>query len=50
MKLTQGKINELLSESACEHNTRKTVKAKTNPVLNKLNPALLRVVVPLMEL
>ena len=41
MKVTQSKINELLSESGCEHN-RNEEKRKTNLVPNKPQPSRLQ--------
>jgi nitrogenase molybdenum-cofactor synthesis protein NifE len=38
MKLTQGKINELLSESACEHNHQKDGKGKNKACTQQAQP------------
>ncbi len=38
MKLTQGKINELLSESACEHNHKKEGKGKNKSCTQVAQP------------
>ncbi len=38
MKLTQGKINELLSESACEHNHKKEGKGKNKSCTQQAQP------------
>ncbi len=38
MKLTQGKINELLSESACEHNHKKDGKGKNKSCTQQAQP------------
>lgn len=38
MKLTQGKINELLSESACEHNHKKDGKGKNKACTQQAQP------------
>jgi nitrogenase molybdenum-cofactor synthesis protein NifE len=38
MKLTQGKINELLSESACEHNHKKEGKGKSKSCTQVAQP------------
>ncbi|MBD2459890.1 nitrogenase iron-molybdenum cofactor biosynthesis protein NifE [Oscillatoria sp. FACHB-1407] len=38
MKLTQGKINELLSESACEHNHKKDSKGKNKSCTQQAQP------------
>jgi nitrogenase molybdenum-cofactor synthesis protein NifE len=38
MKLTQGKINELLSESACEHNHKKDGKGKNKSCTQVAQP------------
>jgi nitrogenase molybdenum-cofactor synthesis protein NifE len=38
MKLTQGKINELLSESACEHNHKKDGKGKNKACTQVAQP------------
>lgn len=38
MKLTQGKINELLSESACEHNHKKESKGKNKSCTQVAQP------------
>ena len=38
MKLTQGKINELLSESACEHNHKKEGKSKNKSCTQVAQP------------
>nr|AAC35194.1 NifE [Rippkaea orientalis PCC 8801] len=39
MKLTKGKINELLTQPGCEHNHNKEGQGKTNLVPNRLNLA-----------
>jgi nitrogenase molybdenum-cofactor synthesis protein NifE len=38
MKLTQGKINELLNESACEHNHKKDGKGKNKSCTQQAQP------------
>lgn len=38
MKMTQGKINELLSESACEHNHKKDGKGKNKSCTQQAQP------------
>ncbi|HEY9620346.1 MAG TPA: nitrogenase iron-molybdenum cofactor biosynthesis protein NifE [Crinalium sp.] len=38
MKITQGKINELLSESACEHNHKKEGKGKNKSCTQQAQP------------
>jgi nitrogenase molybdenum-cofactor synthesis protein NifE len=38
MKMTQGKINELLSESACEHNHKKDAKGKNKSCTQQAQP------------
>lgn len=38
MKLTQGKVNELLSESACEHNHKKGEKGKNKSCTQQAQP------------
>ncbi len=38
MRLTQGKINELLSESACEHNHKKEGKGKNKSCTQQAQP------------
>jgi nitrogenase molybdenum-cofactor synthesis protein NifE len=38
MKITQGKINELLSESACEHNHKKEAKGKNKACTQVAQP------------
>lgn len=38
MKITQGKINELLNESACEHNHQKDAKGKNKSCTQQAQP------------